>query len=92
MEQSRGIDDDQIQRSGHPVFRAKSKGCGKLSIHFCADGDTMETVVRTTISVNQLSIYGAVPDLCEEYRACQERTGDLCWQDNLTHCSSQQDC
>ena len=38
--------------SGHPVFRAtiplsrgtlKSKGGGKLSIHFCADGDTIET-------------------------------------------------
>ena len=39
--------------SGHPVFRAtsplsrgtlKSKGGGKLSIHFCADGDPIETV------------------------------------------------
>ena len=39
--------------SGHPVFRAtsplsrgtlKSKGGGQLSIHFCADGDTIETV------------------------------------------------
>ena len=42
--------------SGHPVFRAtsplsrgtlKSKGGGKLSIHFCADEDTIETVFRT---------------------------------------------
>ena len=58
--------------SGHPVFRAtsplsrgalKSKGGGKLSVHFCADGDTIETVFRTIISVNQFSIYGAVPDL-----------------------------
>ena len=34
--------------SGHPVFRATSslsrKGGGKLSMHFCADGDTIETV------------------------------------------------
>ena len=39
--------------SGHPVFRAtnpfsrgtlRSKGGGKLSFHFCADGDTIETV------------------------------------------------
>ena len=61
--------------SGHPVFRAtsplfrrtlKSKGGGKLSIHFCADGDTIETVFRTIISVNQLSIYGADSDLCDE--------------------------
>ena len=69
--------------SGHPVFRAtsplsrgtlKSKGGGKLSRYFCADGETIETVFRTTISVNQLSIYGAVSDLCDEYRACQART------------------
>ena len=33
-----------------------------------------KTVFRTIISVNQLSIYGAVPDLCEEYSACQART------------------
>ena len=39
----------------------KSKGGGTLSLHFYADGDTIETVFRTIISVNQLSIYGAVP-------------------------------
>ena len=27
------------------------------------------------ISVNQLSIYGAVSDVCEEYSTCQARTG-----------------
>ena len=68
----------KFRSSGHPVFRAtsplsrgtlKSKGGGKLSIHFCADGDTMTLFFRTIISVNQLSIYGAVSDLCEEYSA-----------------------
>ena len=54
----------------------KSKGCGKLSIHFCADGDTIETVFRTIISVNQLSMfYGAVSDVCEECITCPVRTG-----------------
>ena len=52
----------------------KSKGGGKLSIHFCADGETTETVFRTITSVHQLSIYGAVSDLCEEYKACHVRT------------------
>ena len=61
--------------SGHPVFRAtsplsrgvlKSKGGGKLSIHYCADQETIETVFRTIISVNQLSLYGAVAEMCEE--------------------------
>ena len=70
--------------SGHPVFRAtsplsrgtlKSRGGGKLSIHCCADGDTIETVFRTIISVNQLSIDGSVSDVCEEYSTCQTRTG-----------------
>ena len=72
--------------SGHPVFRAtsplsrgtlKSKGGGKSSIHLCADGDTTETVSRTIISVNQLSIHGAVSELCEEYSICQTGTGRL---------------
>ena len=69
--------------SGHPVFRAtsplsrgtlESKGGGKLSFHFCADGDTIETVFRTISCVNQLSIYGAVSDLCEEYSTCRTST------------------
>ena len=55
----------------------KSKGGGKLSIHFCADGDTIETVFRTIISINQLSIYGAVLDVCEEYSTCHTRTERL---------------
>ena len=76
----------KFRASGHPVFRAtspfsrgilKSKGDGKLSIHLCVDGDTIETVFRTIISVNQLSIYGAVSDLCEEYSSCRTRTGRL---------------
>ena len=77
----------KFRESGQPVFRAtsplsrgtlKSKGSGKLSIHFCADGDTIETVSRTiNFSVNQLSIYGAVLDVCEEYKACHVRMGRL---------------
>ena len=73
----------KFRESGHPVFRSTShlspgtltsKGGGKLSMHSCADGDTIETVLRTIISVNKLSIYGAVSDLCDEYSACQART------------------
>ena len=69
--------------SGHPVFRStcplsrgtlKSKGGGKLSIHFCADGETMETVFRANISVNQLSLYGAVAEMCEECESSHDRT------------------
>ena len=68
--------------SGPPVCRAtsplsrgthKSKGGGTFSIHFCADEGTMKTVFAQLFSVNQLSIYGAVSDLCEEYKSCHVR-------------------
>ena len=51
----------KFRESGHPSFRATSpvsrgtplsKGGGKLSIHFGADGDTIENVFRTIISLN----------------------------------------
>ena len=67
----------KFRESGHPVFRVtrplsrgtfKSKGDGKLSTHFCADGAT------TIISVSQLGIYGAVSDLCDECKSCHVRT------------------
>ena len=73
----------KFRESGHPVFRAtspvsrgtlKSKGGVKLSIHFCADGDTLEIDCSAIISDNQLSICGAVSELCDEYSACQART------------------
>ena len=54
---------------------SKAKEGGKLSLHFCADGDAIETVFHTFISANQLSIYGTVSDLCEKYSICQTRTG-----------------
>ena len=62
----------KFAESGHPVFRAtsplsrgtlKSKGGGKLSIHFCADEATIDTF-RPIISVHQLSIYGGVSEMC----------------------------
>ena len=70
--------------SRHPVFRStsplsrgvlQSKRCGKLSIHFCADERTIATAFRTIISADQLRVYGAVSNLCEECRTCHVRTG-----------------
>ena len=72
--------------SGHPTFRAttplsrgilKSKGHGKLSIHFAAaDELTIETIFCIIISVNQLSIYGAVAAICEEFENHQGGSGE----------------
>ena len=74
----------EFAESVHPLFRAttplsrgqlKSKGRGKLSIHFTADQDTVDTIYRIILSVNQLSVYGAVADVCDELEAHQDRTG-----------------
>ena len=74
----------EFAESAHPIFRAttplsrgqlKSKGHGKLSIHFAADQDTVDTIYRIILSVNQLSIYGAVAAICEEFEDHQDRTG-----------------
>ena len=75
----------EFAESGHPTFRArtplsrgilKSKGRGKLSIHFAADVDTIDTIYRIILSVNQLSVYGAVAAVYEEFEDHQDRTGE----------------
>ena len=79
----------EFSESGHPVFRAtsplsrgtfKSKGGGKLSIHFCVDQGTIETVCRTEQS--QICVKNAKPAMLEQ--------GNLFWQGNPTHCLCQQ--
>ena len=73
----------EFEESGCLIFRAtsplsrgqlKSNGHGKLSIHFAADLETITTVFRTITSVNQLSLYGAIAEKCEEYESLRERT------------------
>ena len=73
-----------LSESGHPVFRGssafergdlKSKGKGKLSIQINGSDETVEVILRTVISVNQLSVYRAVADMC----------GELAWE--ISKCS-----
>ena len=54
---------------------SKSKGHGKLSIHFCADLETIETIFRIIVSANQLSLNGAVANMCEECGSLHDRSG-----------------
>ena len=64
-----------IFRATTPLSRGtlKSKGHGKLSIHFTADyHPTIETIFRIIVSVNQLSLYGAVTAICEEFENHQD--------------------
>ena len=82
----------KFAESGHPIFRSttplsrgqlKSKGKGKVSIHFSADPDTIDTIYRIILSVNQLSVYGAVAAICDEYEATKmERGNPLYWWDS----------
>ena len=74
----------EFAENGHPIFRAttplsrgklKSKGHGKLSIHFAADQETIETIIRIIVFANQLSLYGAVENICEEYESLHDRSG-----------------
>ena len=74
----------EFAESGCPIFRAtsplsrgrlKSKGHGKLSIHYSVDLETVETIFRTIVSANQLSLCGAVAETCEEYETLHVRSG-----------------
>ena len=62
----------EFAESGHPIFRAttplsrgqlKSKGRGKVSIHFTADQDTIDTIYRiiflsiSSVSTEQRQLY-----------------------------------
>ena len=53
----------------------KSKGHGKLSIHYAAEMETIETIFRIFVSANQLSLYGTVAEMCEEYETLRDRSG-----------------
>ena len=78
--------------SGHPFFMPpaprkeetrRSKGKGRKSFHFNASEETMELVVRTILSLNQLSIYGEVADLCKESSKDSEAAGKLASNEDL---------
>ena len=64
-----------IQNPRHPIFRAssafergdlESKEHGKKSTQFNDNERNIELRLRTEISVNPLSIYGVIADLCKE--------------------------
>ena len=67
----------QFFRATTPLSRGqlRSKGHGKLSIHYCVDQLTIETIFLIIVSANQLSLYGAVANMCEEYESHHDRSG-----------------
>ena len=74
----------EFAESGCPIFRAttpfsrwklRSKEHGELSIHFTADYPTIWDF-RMIVSTNQLSLYGAVANMCEEFESLPDRSGE----------------
>ena len=74
----------EFAESGCPIFRAttplsrcklKSKGHGKLSIHFAADQETIENIFRIIVFANELSLYGAVANMFEDFESLHDRSG-----------------
>ena len=65
----------EFSETAHPIFRAssalereevRSKEGSKMTIHFNGSEQNVELIPRTVISANQLSMYGAVADMCRE--------------------------
>ena len=52
---------------------SEAKDMGKLSIHFAATQETIEAIFRVIVSANQLSLYGAVAEMCE-YESLHDRS------------------
>ena len=71
---------EKFKDTGHPVFKsisALSRGILKKkkkadTTHFNADASNTELLFRIIHSVNQLSIYGAVSNRCEQFGLTQE--------------------
>ena len=66
----------EFAESDCPIFRAvstlsrgrlKSKGHGKLTIHYAANFEKIETILRISNPANQFSLHGAIAEMCEEY-------------------------
>ena len=65
----------ELAETIHPMFRAssalerwelRSKGRGKKTIHFNGSEQNVELILRRILSAVQLSVYGAVADMCRE--------------------------
>ena len=72
----------EFSESGRPIFlpttllsrgQLRSKEHGKLSIHYCAEQATIETISRTIVSASQLILYVTVANMCEEYESLHKR-------------------
>ena len=83
---------ERFKDTGHPVFKSISalsrgilkKKSNRDTIHFNADASTTELLFRIIHSVNQLSIYGAVSNWCEQFGLTEEEKGQEKQKESLT--------
>ena len=61
-------------RAHCPEVDSKAKDMENF-FHYAADSETIETIFRIIVFANQLSLYGAIAEICEEYETLHERTG-----------------
>ena len=62
--------DSIVQRS-----ISKAKDMGNCQFTLVPTQETIETIFRIIVSANQLSLYGAVAEMCEEYESLHDRSG-----------------
>ena len=56
-----------------PEVNLKTKDMVNCRFIFGATQETIETIFRMIVSANQLSLYGAVANMCEEYESHHDR-------------------
>ena len=71
-----------------PEVNSQAKGHGELSIHFAADQETIGTIFRIIVSANQLSLYGAVAEICE---VPSRKNGATCCDGTINRAQCDQD-
>ena len=79
--------DPVTQYSVPPVaferWELRSKEHGKKSIHFNGSHENIELLLRSVISANQLSVFGAIADLCDELSEDLRASGKPAAPDHL---------
>ena len=60
-------------RAHCPEVNSKAEDMENCRYHCAAALETVETIFRIIVSANQLSLYGAVAEICEEYENWETR-------------------
>ena len=75
---------ERFKDTGHPLFKSISalsrellKKKNRDTIHFNADASNTDLWFRIIHSANQLSIYGAVSNWCEQFGLTEEGKGQV---------------